>query len=476
MPMHPIPKPSIILGGGFSGLLTALYLQRQRYSMPVILIDSQDRFVFKPLLYELLTDEIHAEQICIPYAKLLRKNTTFIQDSVQAIDLVNQTIKLNSGKQYDYGNLVIALGGESNYFQTPGAEQHTFPFTSDEEAIALKHHLMDCLKQARQTQDPEARQRLLTVAIIGAGPAGVELACTLADILPTWYDKLEGDYEDIRIVLMNRGEEILKGGFSVRLRQIAETALETRTIAIEKRFGIQLQAITDEGVEYLQGPQSQILAAATVVWTAGTQPNSLLQTMGIPKNQRDRTGRLQVLPTLQLVDFPEVFVGGDCAVVIDNAQPATAQVAYQQGKAIAQNLIHLAQKRSPKPSQVSSRGTLLKLGLAEGGASLLNRVEFSGDLGRLMRQVAYLQLLPTPSHNLQQTSEWLIDEVIQRHQVRSLNPRHMGKTPLLTGMVATAASLILALPFAWRAIQPQQFQEQLTWTGIPTLLNQLGSK
>ncbi len=69
--------------------------------MPVILIDSQDRFVFKPLLYELLTSEIHAEQICIPYTKLLRKNTTFIQDSVQAIDLANQTIKLNSGKQYD---------------------------------------------------------------------------------------------------------------------------------------------------------------------------------------------------------------------------------------------------------------------------------------------------------------------------------------------------------------------------------------
>lgn len=78
MPMHPIPKPSIILGGGFSGLLTALYLQRQRYSMPVILIDSQDRFVFKPLLYELLTSEIHAEQICIPYTKLLKKNTVVL--------------------------------------------------------------------------------------------------------------------------------------------------------------------------------------------------------------------------------------------------------------------------------------------------------------------------------------------------------------------------------------------------------------
>jgi hypothetical protein len=114
--------------------------------------------------------------------------------------------------------------------------------------------------------------------------------------------------------------------------------------------------------------------------------------------------------------------------------------------------------------------------MAEGAASLFDRVELAGDLGRLIRQVAYLELLPTPTHNFQHTAEWLTDEVLQRHQVRSLNPRHYGKTPFLTGVAATAASLILALPLAWRAIQPNQFHDQLAWTGVPTLLNQLASK
>jgi hypothetical protein len=85
-------------------------------------------------------------------------------------------------------------------------------------------------------------------------------------------------------------------------------------------------------------------------------------------------------------------------------------------------------------------------------------------------------LLPTPSHNLSQMAEWLTDEVLQRHQVRSLNPRHMYKTPLLTGMVATMASVLVALPFAWRAVQPQQFRENLAWSGVPMVFDRLVSK
>jgi NADH dehydrogenase FAD-containing subunit len=474
--MHSTSEATIILGGGFTGLLTALHLQRQKYAAPVILINPHDRFVFKPLLYELLTDEIHAEQICVPYQKLLTDNTKFIKDAVDAIDLPNRQIVLSTGRKHKYRNLVISLGGKTNYFNTTGAARHTFPFTSDLEAITLKQHLIDCLAKARTIHDPAVRQARLTVAIIGAGPAGVELACTLADILPTWYDRMGGDYDRIRVVLMNRGDEILKGDINSRLRQIAQTALDQRTIPVEKRFEITIQEITPHGVEYVHQDQSHFLPAATVIWTAGTQPSHLLNTLAIADSQRDRSGRLNVTPTLQLADFPEVFVGGDCAHVSHNPQPATAQVAYQQGKIIAQNLIKLASGQPPQPAQVNLRGTLLKLGMAEGAASLCDRVELAGDIGRLIRQIAYLELLPAPSHNFHQTAEWLTDEVLQRHQVRSLNPRHHGKTPFLTGVVATAASLMLAIPFAWRAIQPQQFHDQLAWTGVPTLLNQLASK
>lgn len=465
--------PTIILGGGFAGLFTALHLQQQRYANSVILIDPHDRFVFKPLLYELLTDEIHAEQICVPYEKLLTGSTKFIKGSVQSLDLPNRRVILSNGQHYDYGHLVISLGSKSNYFNTPGAARYSFPFTTDREALILKHHLMNCLDQAHKSANSSERNALLTVAIVGAGPAGVELACTLADILPLWYDSINGDYENIRIVLLNRGTAILKGDINSRLRQIATTALADRTITVEKRFGITIEEITHDGIRYLDADQSHCLNAATVIWTAGTRPHSLLKTLAIRSEQRDPSGRLRVSPTLQLADYPEVFVGGDCAHQREQPQPATAQVAYQQGKAIAQNLIHLATGQPPQPRPINLRGTLLKLGIAEGAASLFNRVELTGEVGRILRQVTYLELLPSPRHNLRQTAEWLTDEVFQRHQVRSINPRHHGKTPILTGIAATAASLVFALPLAWRAIQPHQFRDRLAWTGVPTLLNQL---
>ncbi len=143
--MRSTSEAVIILGGGFSGLLTVLHLQKQKYSGPVILIDAHDRFVFKPLLYELLTHEIHGEQICVPYEKLLTRNTTFVQGCVASVDLPNRRVILTSGEQFEYGNLVMSLGGQTSYFDTSGAERHSFPFTSDRDAIALKQHLMDCV-------------------------------------------------------------------------------------------------------------------------------------------------------------------------------------------------------------------------------------------------------------------------------------------------------------------------------------------
>jgi hypothetical protein len=186
---------------------------------------------------------------------------------------------------------------------------------------------------------------------------------------------------------------------------------------------------------------------------------------------RNRRGQLHVLSTLQLPDFPEVFVGGDAAYVPDTPQPATAQVAYQQGKAIAHNLQALATGRSPTPEPVNLRGTLMKLGLEEGVANLFNRVEIKGELGHLIRQATYLELLPTPTHNVKATAEWFTDSLFHRHRPHSLNPRHIARTPLLAGITAAAASALIALPLAWRAAQPQAFQNSLAWTGVPTLLD-----
>jgi NADH dehydrogenase len=472
--MNPTSSPTLILGGGFVGLFTALHLSQQNYPHPIILIEGRDRFTFKPLLYELITDELHKEQVCPRYQDLLAdSNVSFVGDTIKSINLHQRCVVLESGKQYNYGNLVIALGSKTSYFNILGAAENTFPFTSADEAIALKSHLKDCLKTALETRDPEQRQHLLTVAIIGAGPAGVELACTLADILPVWYDMMGGDYEEIRIVLVNRSNEILKGDINSRLRQTAEKSLRDRTISVELLLDAAVTEITLKGVEYTKNGKSEFLNATTVVWTGGTEPNPLLKTLPVAPENRNKRGQLQVTPTLQLPEFSEVFVGGDCSSVSDAPQPPTAQVAYQQGKAIAYNLKAMSAGRSTMPAQVNLRGTLMKLGIDEGVANIFDRVELKGEFGHLIRQATYLELLPKPVYNLKATAEWFTDELLQRHQSQSIHPKHNGRTPLVAGMSATFASVLLAVPLIWRAAQPQQFQQQMMNTNIPTLLDNM---
>jgi NADH dehydrogenase len=118
---------------------------------------------------------------------------------------------------------------------------------------------------------------------------------------------------------------------------------------------------------------------------------------------------------LQLPDFPEVFAGGDCAVDMENLLPATAQVAYQQGAAIAHNLKAISEGDELTPAHVRLRGTLMKLGLEESVAEIFDRFEVKGKLGHLIRQATYIELLPKPVHNFKVTTEWLTDEIF--HQI-----------------------------------------------------------
>lgn len=470
--MNPLNAPTVILGGGFVGLFTALHLSQQPYPYPIILIDRSHRFTFKPLLYELLTGELHPKQVCPQYRELLPQNrVTFREDTVESLNLSQRRVILTSGQEYSYGNLVLALGSQTTYFKIPGATDHCFPFTNAAEALTLKMRLHDCLETAYQIQDFQSRQAYLTVAIIGAGPAGVELACTLADILPLWYHEMGGQPQEIRVVLINRSDDILKGDINHRLRQTAKQSLANRTVKVDLVLNAAVTAITAMGVEYQQNGKTEFLRTMTVAWTGGTQSHSLLSTLAV-KNRNQR-GQLEVTPTLQLPNYPEVFVGGDCAYVSTHPQPPTAQVAYQQGKAIAHNLQALIKKQPLLPAQVTLRGTLMKLGIDEGVANLFDRLEIKAEAGHLIRHATYLELLPKPLHNFQITAEWLTDELFQRHQPRSINPKTEDQTPLLAGLTAIFASFILALPLIWHAAQPAQFQKQMKATGIPTFIEQL---
>lgn len=467
--------PTVILGAGFTGLFATLHLCHRRYPHHIVLIDRAERFVFKPLLYELLSGEMTDTQVQPRYAELFEcDSVTFVQDDIATIDLETRTVKLTSGLCYRYGNLVLGLGSVPTYFDILGAEAHTFAFRTGEDAISLRRQLRDCLQRATQA-DVEQRQTLLTIAIVGAGPAGLEMAATLADLLPKWYDRLHGDPKDIRIVVLNRSHEILKDDINGHLREIVQTALQTRKVSVEIIQGVAVKAVLQDALKYEQDQEIKVLQTATVIWTAGNGLHPLVQQLAISDENRDRTGRLRVVPTLQLPDFPEVFVGGDCAV-LEKPLPATAQVAYQQGAAIAHNLHEIAQGQPPKPATVALRGTLMKLGLGESVANLFDRVPITGRAGHLVRHGTYLELLPVYVHNFKATVGWLTDEIFQRPSRTSLKPLTSMRLLQRVGDVAAAIVVMSSGLLLWRAAQPTQFEQTLRSTQLPALLDRLQQK
>ena len=413
--MNPIYQ-TVIVGGGFTGLFTALHLAHEHYPRSVIMIDRNPRFCFKPLLYEYFSGEMSAQQVVPRYQELLKgSGVIFDQNTVQSIDLHQRQVKLTSGDCYNYSNLVLALGSVTGYFGVEGAKEYALPFWTQEDAIAIDRHLRDCLQRAVQVEDPEQRRRLLTVAVIGGGASGVEMAATLADMLPHWYTALGGNSQEIRVVLINHGKEVLEGDINSHLRQTAEQELQKRAIKVEMLMGAEATAIRPDSVEYKRDDKTQTLPAATTIWTTGTSVNPLIKDLPISKSHRDHHGRPQVTSTMQLLDFPEVFAGGDCAALQDNSLPPTAQVAYQQGAAIAHNLKAIALGNDLKPAKVNIRGTLLKLGLEDAAANISNTFQIDGKVGHLIRQGTYLQLLPTPEHDFKVTTQWLKDEVFHQY-------------------------------------------------------------
>jgi len=275
---------TVILGGGFTGLFTALHLAHEHYPRSVILIDSNDRFCFKPLLYEYFSGEMDAFQVVPRFTELLKgSGVIFVQDTVQAIDLHQRQVKLTSGTSYNYSNLVLALGSVTGYFGVEGAKENALPFWTQKDAIAIDRHLRECLQKAAQTEDPEQRRKLLTVGVIGGGPSGIEMAATLADLLPHWYAALKGNPQEVRVVLINHGKEILKGDINSHLRETAEQELQKRTVPIEMLLGAEATAIRSNAIEYRRDGKSETLPTYTTIWTAGTATHPLIKDLAIPE-------------------------------------------------------------------------------------------------------------------------------------------------------------------------------------------------
>ncbi len=378
-----------ILGGGFGGLYTALRLSQLPWETSqqpeIILVDQSDRFVFMPLLYELLTGELQTWEIAPPFEELLANTgVRFTQATVMGIDSEQQRVQLQDGVEFAYDRLVLSVGGVTPMEQVPGVAEHAIPFRAIADAYRLEERLRIL---------EESDQEKIRVAVVGGGYSGVELACKLADRLG----------ERGRIRLIERGDMILKTSPEFN-REAARAALNERKVWID--LDTSVDAISADTISLLYKGQVDTIPVDIVVWAVGTTVAPVVRSLPFKQNHR---GQLMITPTLQVVDHPELYALGDladCRDVTGQQVPNTAQSAFQQADYAAWNIWASLTGRPLLPFRYQHLGEMMTLGTDNATLTGLG-LKLDGVFAHLARRLAYLYRMPTLDHQLKVGLNWM---------------------------------------------------------------------
>ncbi|MBD6614760.1 NAD(P)/FAD-dependent oxidoreductase [Komarekiella sp. 'clone 1'] len=384
-----------ILGGGFGGLYTALRLSQLPWESTqkpeIVLVDQSDRFLFSPLLYELLTGELQTWEIAPPFEELLQgTGIRFYQAVVSGIDIDQQRVYLHDGPEIPYDRLVLALGGETPLDLVPGATSYAYPFRTISDAYRLEERL-------RFLEESDADK--IRVAIVGAGYSGVELACKLADRL--------GERGRFRIIEI--ADQILRTSPEFN-REAAKKALDARGVFIDLETKVELIDQNTISLEYKS--QVDTIPVDLVIWTVGTRVAPVVKSLPLKQNQR---GQISTTPTLQVLDHPKIFALGDLADCHDaegQQVPATAQAAFQESDYAAWNIWASLTNRPLLPLRYQQLGEMMALGIDNATLTGLG-MKLDGPLAYVARRVAYLYRLPTLEHQLKVGFNWLVRPIIE---------------------------------------------------------------
>ncbi|WP_315744249.1 MULTISPECIES: NAD(P)/FAD-dependent oxidoreductase [unclassified Bradyrhizobium] len=347
----------VIVGAGFGGLETTYRLAGA--PVRITLIDRRNHHLFQPLLYQVATASLSTSEIAWPIRYLVRHRpeVTTLFATVTGIDAANRRVLLEDGTEVAYDSLVLATGARHAYFGHDEWEPFAPGLKTLEDATTLRRRILVAFERAERETDAAKRAALMTFVIIGAGPTGVELAGTIADMaratLPPDFRNI--DTQKARVVLIEAGPRVL-AGFPDDLSAYALKSLES--IGVDVVLG---QPVTDcnaDGVVY-GGKQ---LEAKTIIWAAGVRASRAAEWLGAPA---DRAGRLQVAPDLTVPGHPEIFAIGDTVTIPAwNGQPVPgiAPAAKQEGRYVAEVIKARLQGRSLPPFRYSHSGSLAQIG------------------------------------------------------------------------------------------------------------------
>jgi NADH dehydrogenase len=346
----------VIIGAGFGGLRAARALARTRTR--VILLDRRNHHLFQPLLYQVATAGLEPDQIAKPVRAILRgqRNLEFRMLEAQSVDLNSRLVHTSRGAiAYDY--LIVAPGGETDFFALERLSRHAFGLKDVNDAVAIRNHVLACFERAVLEEDPARRRELLTILVVGGGPTGVEMAGALAElirlVLSRDYPPL--DLSEVHVVLLEALTRILPG----MPEPLSHEAVRQLTAkGVEVRLGVKVE---DYDGRVARIARAEAIPAATMIWAAGARAARLAGLIGADLG---RQGRVRVEATLQLPNHPEVYVIGDASYLEADGRPLPmmAPVAIQMAETAASNIRRQVDGRAPEPFRFRDPGSLATIG------------------------------------------------------------------------------------------------------------------
>jgi len=395
------PHRVVIVGAGFGGLEATFRLAGA--PVAITLIDRRNHHLFQPLLYQVATASLATSEIAWPIRYLLRgrHEVTTLFATVSGVDAQSKRVLLDDGDAMPYDTLVLATGARHAYFGHDEWEPFAPGLKTLEDATTLRRRILVAFERAERERDSERRAALLTFVIVGAGPTGVELAGTIAELAR---DTLPPDFRNIdthkaRVVLIEAGPRVL-AGFPDELSAYAQRSLEG--LGVEVKLGQAVTECSADGVIF----GGQRLEAKTLIWAAGVRASPAAEWLGAAA---DRAGRLQVGPDLTVPGHPDIYAIGDTVSIAGpdgRPVPGIAPAAKQQGRYVAESIKTRLAGGTPAPFRYHHAGSLAQIGKRKAVIDF-GRIKLRGTLAWWIWGIAHIYFLIGLRNRLSVAISWL---------------------------------------------------------------------